>query len=797
MFLGRLRLGGARLNRDRLVRGGLVVALLVAVAGVAFGAGYRGSQAMLGDGSAYVQKGHTVVHVNAESGQADAKAARDLATGRQRLEIVQVRPGVVYVVNNETDQVWELPTDTMRPGAVAAAPTGTPPAAGPSTGGRPAAEEPARPSTSGDPGRAQLVAGGGVAYLLDVERGALSLLDGRRTTPVDLPSRVDDAVVDGAGTAWALSRADGVLYAIGGTQLRRQVTVSVPGEAARLTLAADRPVVLVPERNGEGLVRVIGEGVRHPEIVVAAQPDGALRVARPGADAPVLAAVVQRDDTVVTVDFATGEEQHLQLTGRDGARSYGRPVVARGHVYVPDFTQRQVVVLALKPLRQLRAVPVPGPGGTFDVFARDGRVWANDPYARTLLSFTGADWTDADKGPGDGVVGSEPEPSAPPTTAPSAAAPPVRPTGRPTGPAPAPSRTRPAPPRTTSPPPPRLVEVPAVAGLDEAAACARITGAELRCAPPATQQQTGCQTGLALSSNPPARSRVRPGTAITVVLCGPTAVPGPLAGTHVDTACRTVEASGLVCARRDGGPAGSPAQVGLVSRQSPTAGTPVPNGSTVELWFFTGVVVPQITGVSPGAACGALQAQGLLCAPNPEEVTWEANVVHGQSIPAGTPVALGTAVGYVYQDTAPVDLHRWKLHNVEVRYLSTGGPPPGDWRQQPDIGGVYGTGGGVPGLVTVYQHRCVRDCLNGRPTGYYYSQNPNPPNGRWALDGAAFTCFGGAVPGTKRLMAMYHDGWNSWAFAPENSGEYDTHWASGYRPQFVICHLFHGVPGFP
>src|SRR5688572_29213361 len=125
-------------GRDQVLRVVLVLALLAGVTAAAFGIGYRASDAVLGDGSAYVQKGHTIAHVNAESGRSDAEAARDLATGRQRLEVVQVRPGEVYVVNNATGEVWRLPTDTLHAGRVDGA-TPAPPVTGGSdvTGGTP------------------------------------------------------------------------------------------------------------------------------------------------------------------------------------------------------------------------------------------------------------------------------------------------------------------------------------------------------------------------------------------------------------------------------------------------------------------------------------------------------------------------------------------------------------------------------------------------------------------------------------------------------------------------------------
>src|SRR5262245_21211777 len=206
-------------GRDQAIRVALVLALLGGVTAAAFGIGYRSSDAVLGDGSAYVQKGHTVAHVNAESGKSDAEAARDLATGRQRLEVVQVRPGEVYVVNNATGEVWRLPTDTMQAGRVDGVP-----ATGAGADNPPQSPGPQGESSAAPRSRSELVAGGGAAFLHDPDSGKLSRLDGQRAVPVTTPARIDAVVVDASGTAWALSKADGVLYEVVGTSVRGSQT---------------------------------------------------------------------------------------------------------------------------------------------------------------------------------------------------------------------------------------------------------------------------------------------------------------------------------------------------------------------------------------------------------------------------------------------------------------------------------------------------------------------------------------------------------------------------------------------
>ena len=770
-------------GRDQVIRVALVMALLAGVTAAAFGIGYRASDAVLGDGSAYVQKGHTIAHVNAESGRTDAEAARDLATGRQRLEVVQVRPGEVYVVNNATGEVWRLPTDTLQPGKVDGVPPPAVPAGG--VGETPPTQGPQGQTPEAKP-RSELVSGGGVAYLHDSESGKLSRLEGQRAEPVTLPARADAVVVDGSGTAWVLSKVDGVLYEVSGTNVRGMQTVAVPNEAARLTLVANHPVVLLPERRSGGVIRVIGSGDGPAELVVGAQPDGALHMARPSEGPPVLVVLQQRDDTLVTVDLKSGEERQLRLEGRSGPRSYGNPVITRDHVYIPDFNRRQIIVVQLKPLRQLRSVPVPGREPSFDVFERDGLVWVNDPYARTLLTFRGDRWTEPDKGEGRGVV--DDTPNTPPTTKP---------------PSPTSAATTRAPRPSPSPAPIPPKRVPRVAGLSGAEACNQVTAAGLTCLPPVTKQQPGCKTGEAINSSPAEGSLVPPRSSVTVFVCGPTAVPGPLVGMHVDQACRTVEAAGLVCARRDAGPAPTPAQVGTVAAQNPAAGAQVPNGSTVEVAYYTGIAVPQITGMGPAQACTTLQAYGLGCAPNPGEITWEANVVHAQSIAPGTPVGLGTAVGYVYQPNGPLKLNRWRKAGEQVRYLDVDGGPPGCcWDPQPAIGGAYPASGGVPGLAAVYQFRCTQNCgsaSNRMSTSYFYNMNPDALNGqtRWTREGPAFSCFNSPQPGTRPLIGMFNSSLVAWAFAPQDSWEYNAHLGEGYAPNFTICWIWYGVPGFP
>jgi hypothetical protein len=91
--------------------------MVLAAAGlVSLGTGYRASQAVLDQASAYLPKGETVTHVNAETGGPDATLARRLAEGRphrQQLETVELPNGRVYAVNRDTGVVSRVDTSRM------------------------------------------------------------------------------------------------------------------------------------------------------------------------------------------------------------------------------------------------------------------------------------------------------------------------------------------------------------------------------------------------------------------------------------------------------------------------------------------------------------------------------------------------------------------------------------------------------------------------------------------------------------------------------------------------------------
>lgn len=758
----------ARLTRERLLRGGLVFVLLGAVLTATFGAGYRSSEALLDGASAWLPRGHGVVRVNAETEDVDAEVARELAEGSERLAVVEVRPDVVYVVNTDTSEVLRVATDTLQPEPVDR---------------RPEAD-----------GQLEMAAGGDRAYLLNPVDGTITLMEdaaGATRTEVALPegAPITELVVDSAGLAWALSAERGRLYAIDGATLTAQHAVAEPGEPARLTLADDQPVVYLPER---GLATSYDRRGRLREVMLPRET--AVEVAAPGADAPVLVTVVRRTGELVTADLGSGETARLELVGRAGHR-FGSPVVAHGRVYVPDYQDRHVVVVRLAPLREELHEPVPGELD-FDLFARDGRVWANDPYHPELVSFDRAGRPSRiDKGTGEEIPDPGPSPPSPPPAEPSPESPPAAP--------------------EPEPPTDERVEVPDVVGRDRVAACAELKEAGLDCefVSEAAPDGASGEIGEVLRTDPEAGTRVRAGSTVTITFRAPpnTTVPPP--GRTLEETCPAVQAAALACRPYVAGNATSTDDLHQVISYEPAAGTEVEVGSEVRVGYLEEpptVAVPDLFGQNAiEQACPTLTKYFLQCASNAGEAHWEVNVVHGQNVAAGTVVATGRVVEFVYSGVSAVPLTRYNFEDSNgsqpAWQLSIGGPAGQNWQSAKQFGGVYQPGEtAVPGLIPIYQAECSGCGVNRM---FFYARQPvtpgKPQGTVWlASQVPVFSCFADPPPagGTRPLVRMYNPDRKAWVFTIEGTEDLQRRLDNGYQhegDEGELCHVWHGVPPFP
>lgn len=654
------RRGGGR-PRTRLTLG---VLLLVGVAALSTGTGYRASQAVLGDASTYLPSGHTVAHVNGLTGEADAQVQGSLAAGRERLQTVEVG-GQLYVVNQDTGVLSQVDTAAMTASPVAgAAPdgsqralsagggnaylTGTTPAEDGSAGsdqGSAADGDASRNGAaqdhpgSGGPGSGGPGSGGPA-------RSSVSQLGGGRGlgAPVHLDGRIVGQAADSAGTLWVLL-ANGRLAQIRGSELLRTVDVG-SDDRLGLTLVHDRPVVVRADAGEVVLVRSDG-GMRTTPVRLPAGAE--IQISAPSETAGALWLVVVPRRQVIRVDVEQGTVGAPIALGSDGQPRYGRPLEAYGRLYVPDNSARQKVLWldAAAPVAPSEITVPAGSSGDIELKIDGGRLWINNQYA-SWAATVAPDGTrsSVDKGDGYGPAGTAGAgvPGTPPAQAPST---PPAPVGRGssspplTSPAPPPRSTPPAPqpapvgrtpptggdpvgqppaggpatsgpaggtPRTTPAVP--TVTVPDVRGRQQTAACAALRAVRLECRPVAAGQLDGGAVGTVISTDPEPGSQVQERYIVEVRYRDRAQVPD-LTGREVTAACKEVTDLGLTCAPAAEGLASVAAGLNLVSRQDPAAGSPIDRGGQVRLTYPDKIAVPSTVGTDAAGACGRLAATGF------------------------------------------------------------------------------------------------------------------------------------------------------------------------------------------
>lgn len=647
--------GGGR-PRTRLT---LAVLLLVGVAAVSTGTGYRASQAVLGDASTYLPSGHTVAHVNGLTGEADAQVQGSLAAGRERLQTVEVG-GQLYVVNQDTGVLSQVDTAAMTASPVAgAAPDGSQRAL--SAGGGSAYLTGTAPAENGPAGSDQDSATDGDASRNGAAqdhpdprgsgsggpaRSSVSQLGGGRGlgAPVHLEGRIVGQAADSAGTLWVLLE-DGRLAQIRGSELLRTVDVG-SDDRLGLTLVHDRPVVVRADAGEVVLVRSDG-GVRTTPIRLPAGAE--IQISAPSETAGALWLVVVPQRQVIRVDVEQGTVGTPIALGSDGQPRYGRPLEAYGRLYVPDSTHKKVLWLdAASPVAPSEITVPAGDSGDIDLKIDGGRLWINNQYA-SWATTVAPDGTrsSVDKGDGYGPAGTAGAgiPGTPPAQAPST---PPAPVGRgsssppPTAPAPSARSTPPAPqpapvggaprasgdpvvgqppaggPATTGPaggtpratPAVPTVTVPDVRGRQQTAACAALRAVRLECRPVASGQLDGGAVGTVISTDPAPGSQVQERYIVEVRYRDRAQVPD-LTGKEVTAACKDVTDLGLTCAPAAEGLASGATGLNLVTRQDPAAGSPIDRGGQVRLAYPDKIAIPSVVGTDAAGACGQLAAAGF------------------------------------------------------------------------------------------------------------------------------------------------------------------------------------------
>jgi serine/threonine-protein kinase len=161
---------------------------------------------------------------------------------------------------------------------------------------------------------------------------------------------------------------------------------------------------------------------------------------------------------------------------------------------------------------------------------------------------------------------------------------------------------------------PTSVQVPSVAGLDQATAVQHLAAAGFKTAPMVAYSATVPQ-GTVISTDPAGGTQAPQGSLVKVMVSNgvqPVQVPS-VVGQSPAQAGAALQAAGLRV-----GPtqqqSSSSVGVGLVTGTNPAAGTTVPTGSSVTIYVSSGpptTSVPNLIGDTPAQAQAALAAAGL------------------------------------------------------------------------------------------------------------------------------------------------------------------------------------------
>lgn len=346
-------------RRDRLtgqVAIGLVGVLCVAAVGV--GVGVASAKYNLSDIGAWLtasRKG-TVVHANGLAGRIDGKANLIAGMRNHRIKIVQDGTNVL-LIDLDTGVVSRLDPSQLK-------------------------VDQSRPFAAG----IQVVVGAGAAYTLDSTKGTVQQIDpvnlsaiGQATT---LPPPLPQAGIDGKGDLWVPTPQTGQAVPFHAGRQLTPVSVGKPGASLGLSIAAGVPVITNSTEATATIIKPEGtQKVALPSTVTRAGLGGVkVPPVTEGQTVPLLG----KDGSLTLLDSGTGRLTSVAL--KMARHDLGVPQMLGPRVYIPDQTAGSLIVYHTATNQFEQPLPVTGKPGAFEVFVKDGMLWANDPDGETALS---------------------------------------------------------------------------------------------------------------------------------------------------------------------------------------------------------------------------------------------------------------------------------------------------------------------------------------------------------------------------------------------------------------------------
>jgi PKD repeat protein len=278
-------------------------------------------------------------------------------------------------------------------------------------------------------------------YTLDTRRGLLATADPTTLKPVGKPRPLDvdpspdGAVTDSAGRLWVLDERTGDLVWFAGGARRSRAGAATP-DGSLLTTTDGRPALLDPGRRTMALLDPETGAVERSADVDLRRDDTVAVSGSPG-QRRLLISVSSRGEFLSCTFGGAGSCAEPVSLGSAGAE-LGKAVEVGNRAVVPDYATGQVSIVDLTRSRVVAQRRLFDRPVRFDLLARDGMVFYNDPdseqagvidldgevqpitkYEPVLLGGTGAPDTDVlvgPPGPGDlpGPAGPEPGPTTRP-----------------------------------------------------------------------------------------------------------------------------------------------------------------------------------------------------------------------------------------------------------------------------------------------------------------------------------------------------------------------------------------------
>jgi hypothetical protein len=225
-------------------------------------------------------------------------------------------------------------------------------------------------------------AGPHALYALDTTSGVLTEADPQTLTargnPVSMAARLagQSAIIDDAGRLWILDGETGNLEWIKDGQRHSRDRLAAPGTGL-LTLADGKPVVVDQVQRTAVLVDPTS-GTVVQRTALDLRSDDKIQVS--GAPHAARIYVVASRGVLAVCDLAASGCSSAVALGSGGAE-LGAAVESGGRVFVPDFTGGRVWIVDLRDLHVIARPQVLPVQTRFQLLARDGVVFFNDPQS--------------------------------------------------------------------------------------------------------------------------------------------------------------------------------------------------------------------------------------------------------------------------------------------------------------------------------------------------------------------------------------------------------------------------------